>query len=88
MKVAKNSRKAEVVTYRVEEVYTLELNKDEATALMALVGTVSGHRETNNVRTVTDRIYNGLKDAGISFLGNPDVDNYTASFKGAVVLDA
>ncbi|MGI5196951.1 hypothetical protein ACQEVY_25530 [Streptomyces sp. CA-288835] len=48
--------------------YTLTLSKDEALAVMALVGNVTGD-SVGSPRKHTDAVYNSLRNAGLSLLG-------------------
>lgn len=77
MNVTRENRvvKKTVVVEETEQVFTLELNREEACALMAVCGRIIGSTEKNSLRdTVTSPLWKELNKS-ISFY-DPDVQKY------------
>ena len=67
MDVKKETVEREVTTTVKEDAFVITLSKDEANAIMAIVGTIGGAAKGKNVRTVTDKLYEALSQAGVSY---------------------
>lgn len=80
MQVEKNNVTREVVTEVVDEVFVITLSRDEASALQALLGSVGGHLDVDNLRNVTDSIYSELSKVGIDYF-KEDVQKYARHVK-------
>lgn len=87
MQVNKETRVREVVTKTEveEEVFVLELSREEANALQAVVGRISGSCKTDNLRDTTNAIYHALDDAGIDWFKEP-VQKYNRHINQSLVV--
>lgn len=81
MKVSRNVTERQVTKTYVEtiedEVFTLELTREEAIMLLAVSGSVSGYVATNSIRSLTDRLYSELKDTLDVEWDSPAIVKYT-----------
>lgn len=80
MKVEKKTVAREVVTTTEEEVFSLELSREEACALQAVLGHISGSANTNNIRNTTNKIYQGLSELGINYFSG-EVAKYAKNIR-------
>ena len=88
MKVEKNTVSREVFTRSTveDEVFTFELTREQACALHAVLGTIHGHVDTNNVRdVVTSPLWKALEAAGIHWTAS-EVTKYSRNIRKSMTV--